>query len=423
MTASVLVCIGMLVAQVDTPEMSTQVRRLVRQLDSDVLAERVDAEKRLVELGPKALSLLPETTDTMSAELKERLERARNKLQLQVADLATTESRVTLDAKQTRVSKLLEEIAKQTGNKVIDFRQRRGDPVVDSPVDVNVKDVPYWQAMDAVLDAAQLDIYHYNNTAGTVAIVGAQEGARKRTTSGSYGSIFRFEPIRLTATRDLVNPAAQGLRVTMEVCWEPRVRPISLTLPWADLKMEGDGKPLPGIANAQGRPSANPTGDTTAVEMSLPLDLPSRDIKTLTKITGKLIATIPGSQETFEFSNLPKLKETPQKKGGVTVVFDSFSKLGDIYDARILVRFEKSANALESHQGWIYSNPAYIEDAKGEVVDNIGIEKYREDVAEVGISYKFDLEGPPESYKFVYKTAAGIVRKTIDFELTDIPLP
>src|SRR5690606_8466669 len=77
-------------------ELATQVQRLVRQLDDEQLARREAAEKGLVELGPKALSLLPPNSPRLTAETRERLGRARRQLEIALAESAAEPTRVTL---------------------------------------------------------------------------------------------------------------------------------------------------------------------------------------------------------------------------------------------------------------------------------------------------------------------------------------
>jgi hypothetical protein len=46
------------------------------------------------------------------------------------------------------------------------------------------------------------------------------------------------------------------------------------------------------------------------------------------------------------------------------------------------------------------------------------------DVNEVGLSYKFDLEGAtPAGHKFVYRTPAAVIKIPVEFELKNIELP
>jgi hypothetical protein len=108
----------------------------------------------------------------------------------------------------------------------------------------------------------------------------------------------------------------------------------------------------------------------------------------------------------------------------VTVIVENCRKNGDVYDVSMRVRFDRAANALESHRGWIYDNESYLLDAKGNRIDSAGLEATLLDVNAVGLSYKFDLDNAsPAGCKFVYKTPAAIIRIPVAFELKGIALP
>ena len=47
------------------------------------------------------------------------------------------------------------------------------------------------------------------------------------------------------------------------------------------------------------------------------------------------------------------------------MIVENCRKNGDIYDVSMRVRFDRAANALESHRGWIYDNECYMVDGKG----------------------------------------------------------
>jgi hypothetical protein len=96
----------------------------------------------------------------------------------------------------------------------------------------------------------------------------------------------------------------------------------------------------------------------------------------------------------------------------------------DVYELRVLVRYDEASNALESHRGWIYDNPAYLLDPSGAQVENAGLEPVSQKENEVGLSYKFVLDKRGfKGYKFVYKTAASLIELPVEFELKEIELP
>jgi len=132
---------------------------------------------------------------------------------------------------------------------------------------------------------------------------------------------------------------------------------------------------------------------------------------------------MPGRVETFTFENLAKAKDVEQKKAGATVVLQDVRKNGDVYDVRMVLRFDKAANALDSHRGWVLSNEVYLLDAKGVKNEPAGYETTRQTPTEVGFAFKFVIDGTLDGHKFVYKTPAAIVEKQVKYELSDILLP
>jgi hypothetical protein len=285
--------------------------------------------------------------------------------------------------------------------------------------------VPFWQALDTVLDAANLQLYNYDVETGALAYVARGEGSLPRSTHGSYGGLFRLEPTKLEATSDLRNPMNKGLRLTVDVAWEPRVRPVVLELAPGDMKGTDDaGGEL--MSDAGGETLEFPVRGTNAgVELELGFQLPPRSAKAIASIKGKMSALVLGRIEEFEFTDLEKAKGVEQERGGVTVVMRECRKNEEIYDVKVRVKFGDAGKALESHQGWIYDNECYLLDKSGNRIEVAGLEATSTGANEVGLDFKFDLgdETSAKGYKFIYKTPAAIVRIPIEFELKNIDLP
>ncbi len=62
-------------------DLKARVRKLVRELDARQKARRDEAEQQLMQLGPAALDLLPETTARTPAEVALRLDRIRSQFE------------------------------------------------------------------------------------------------------------------------------------------------------------------------------------------------------------------------------------------------------------------------------------------------------------------------------------------------------
>jgi hypothetical protein len=392
-------------------------------LGHDALAKREAAEKELIALGPDVLPLLPTVTSRTPAEDKIRLQRVRAALVKGEIEAAMRPSVVTL-AGEMSVSEALAKITQQTGNKLVDYRERFNQEGADPKITLALEKVPFWQALDTVLDAAKLTVYNYDEEKGALAFTSRGDNAVPRVGRGSYSGLFRLEPAKIEATRDLKNSQAHALKLTVDAVWEPRVRPIVLEVPLAGVSAKDESDKEIGIDRSEGTLEVPIEGNGAGVEIEFPLQAPARSVKTLASLKGKVTAVVLGKIESFEFTDIDKAKSAELERGGVTVVVENCRKNGDIYDVSMRVRFDRAANALESHRGWIYDNECYMADAKGKRIENAGLEATLLDVNEVGVSYKFNLEGgTPASYKFVYKTPAAIIRVPVEFEIKAIDLP
>jgi hypothetical protein len=285
--------------------------------------------------------------------------------------------------------------------------------------------VPFWQALDTVLDAAGLTIYNYDEEKSALAFTSRGDGAPPRVGRGAYSGLFRLEPAKIEATRDLKNSQMHALKLTVDAIWEPRVRPIVLEVPLASVSAKDENGSEIAIDRSEGTLEVPVEANGAAVEIEFPLTAPARNVKTLASIKGKITAVVLGKIETFEFPGIDKAKNATLERGGVTVIVENCRKNGDIYEVNMRVRFDQAANALESHRGWVYDNECYMTDASGRRINDAGLgDATLLAVNEVGISQKFNLEGgTPANYKFVYKTPAAIIRIPVDFEIKSIDLP
>ena len=411
-------------APVADAELAKKVAALVKQLDSNQQAQREAAEKELVALGPDVLPLLPALTPRTPAEVRNRLTRVRNALVKAEVEAATKPALVSLSGEML-FSEAAAAIGEQTGNKLVDYRERFNQEGSDPKVKVELDKVPFWQALDTILDAASLTIYNYDEEQGALAYTSRGDNAVPRLGKASYSGLFRLEPTRIEAVRDLKNSSMHSLKLVTDAIWEPRVRPIVLEIPLADVSATDESGGEIGIDRAEGTLEVPVEGTNAAVEIELPLVAPARSVAKVGSIKAKFIAVVLGKVETFEFPDLDKLKSAELERGGVTVTVESCRKNGDIYDVSMRVRFDKAANALESHRGWIYNNECYLIDPKGQRNENAGLEATLLDTNEVGLSYKFDLgeNVKPAGHKFVYRTPAAVIRIPAEFELKDIDLP
>ncbi len=428
-SAVALVCV-MAVGQVSegvpaADSLVAKVRSLVGKqgLGNEEMAKRDEAEKALVALGPEALAHLPTVTPRMPAEDQVRLKRVRKVLEDAVVATATKPSAVTLTGEMP-LSKAIAEISKQTGNKLVDYRERFNQEGADPKIKLDLKGVSFWQALDTVLDAAELTVYNYDEDRNALAFTSRGDAARTRLGNASYSGLFRLEPARIEATRDLKASSMHALRLTVDAVWEPRVTPIVLEVPLADVSAKDEQGKAIDIDRSEGTLEIPVEGSGSGVEIDFPLSAPARSVKSIASLKGKLMAVALGKVETFEFADIDKARDVRLERGGVIVVVESCRKNGDVYDINLRVRFDQAANALESHRAWIYDNECFLLDGKERRFENAGLEATLLGVNEVGVSYKFNLEGgTPAKAKLVYKTPAAIIRIPVEFEIKGVDLP
>ena len=403
-------------------ELGPKVHRLVRQLNAPEAVQRDAAQVQLIELGAPALDLLPAASDALPAEEQHRLMQIRQSLQRNLAAAAAQASLVTLHAQAMPLADVLSAISQQTGNKLVDVRQQRGQPSANSPITIDLDRVPFWQALDRVLDQAGLEVDPFAGE-DTLQILARGEKLQSRAERASYSGPFRIEPTQIVAQRDLRNPANQALNVWLEIAWEPRVRPISIRQKMADVSALGDaGRPL-AAANGQSvlEPAVRP--GTAAVQLALPLELPPRSVKQIARLRGSLAVLLPGRVEAFRFGQLGKAVNVEKRIAGATVTLGRVVRDDDIWAIDMSVCFDQPEEALESHRGWIFANEAYLEGPDGKPLLPGTFETTQQKRNEIGAKYMFDRKGTLDDFQFVYKTPVLILGTKCDYELKGIELP
>jgi hypothetical protein len=318
------------------------------------------------------------------------------------------------------LSRVLEQIQDQTGNSVLDLRGEDGGEVADPRIKVEFKDTPFWQALDDVLDQANLSVDTVSSDQA-VALV-ARQGGPNRKQRSSYSGAFRFEPGAVTAQRDLRSDA-HTLRVEYEVCWEPRLLPVAIYQAGGDITATDDSGQQVEVTDSEQQLEVPVNPGMTSAELPLLLSPPARKIEKLSSIKGKLTALIPGGIETFRFENVAAGKTPEIRKGAVVVGVDELQRNNDLWELRMHLRFDNAQGALESYRGWVFNNETFLEDKDGNAIPPIGSETIAQGENEVGIAYLFDLGEEPKGYSFVYRSPVAIVSVPVEFELKDLELP
>jgi hypothetical protein len=429
---AVLLAAATALAQAETPpsaddQRARQIDRLVRQLDDDRAAQRDAAEAKLLELAgtrtaevDRFLELLPEASDEMPLAVRERLTRIRHAVEDRAAKAATTGTTVTLGGESLRLDDACAAILKQTGNRLA---IRSDDEVAQSRrLKFSFQNEPFWSAVDQILDAAGKDVYNYAGD-NALSIVDRDPDDGPRFGRACYRGPFRLEVLEVQAQRSLRSPQRKSLKLQLEIGWEPRLRPIALSQPAADLRAtDENGNRLQPAEPEAVLDVEVPTG-TQGAEIVLPFVLPPRDVTRIASLRGKLRALVPGRQAEFRFDDLDHAAGKTQRRGGVQVTLDSVRKNNAVWEVHMRLRLDEDNQALQSHRGWVFQNVSYLVGKDGKPIENVGLETTHQSPNEVGIAYLFDLPDGIDGLAWVYETPAAIVELPVEYELTDIALP
>ena len=397
------------------------VRRLVDQLEGRQGATGDKAEEQLRALGPEVIPLLPEINARTSGELKQRLLRIRADLEKLRLARFSKPSRVRLVGEMS-LSEALAAIEEQTGNVVVDYRSNFNQQPSDNPVEVDIRDVSFWPALDQLLDQTGLTVSPFVGESYKLAVIGRGQTALDRHGRADYEGLFRIEPTGMEANRDLRDPGQNVLRLRLEIMWEPRVRPILIRHDLDSVTVTGSNGSAMDVT-ASGSNAIPVLPNVAAVDTRLLFALPDRDIKEISTLSGEFEALVPGGEVAFEFDDLVGARNVQQRKGGITVVLERVRRNRSVQEVNIRLRLDQAGSSLQSHLDWVENNQILLFDADGRRADEPGLEKTLERENEVGYRYLFPVEGDLKGWKLVYKTPAGVSQLPVRYELKNISLP
>lgn len=398
-----------------------QIRQHVKDLDHRELARRNAAEAALLSLGPEGLAALPEITPTVTGEVRQRLLRIRDQLQRQGAAQSLEGSRVTLQGNFV-LTEALQMIEKETSNRFLDYRPKFGQPITDPNLVADWKQTPFWPAIDELLDQAGLTIYNYAGERHALALVHRPTTERPRRARGTYTGLFRLEPLRVLATRELRDPSQDKYQLDIELLWEPRITPALIRHATQHVQIEyGDG---PAIPINDGTTHDIPVQATiSGVEVPLLLPPPPPAVKAIKTLRGRMIALVPGPATSFEFQDLTLEQESSQRHGGMTVTLVPARKNDGFYEFPIRVQLDEETGSFASHLHWITDNQIELIDPQGKVQRDPNFERFLERENELGLVFLFPAAGDLRGYRLIYKTPVALLPVEINYELKDIRLP
>ena len=396
-----------------------RVLQLIERLDDPKPEARDEAEARLIKLGARALPLLPDPASVTSKGRKERLEKVRATLRHAEEETSTVASRVTIQAKAIRLSEALGLIQKQTGNGITDLREQLGGEVTNPAFDLDIHDVPFHEALDRVARLAEVSVNAFTGD-GTIGITA---GMPSKDPLIQYVGPFRVAFKQLTEVRDL-QAGTSAASAQLEVAWEPRLRPMLLTL-------KSDGLAVKDDKNREVKPQTMMESnevvlrpENPAVEMNLNLEAPDRSAVKLSSFRIKADVTLPAGIKTFRFPSLAQENVT-QKQGDVSATLQNVEIDEQVWKVNVELVYPGNGPAFESYRQGLFNNRIWLQKADGSRFEhNGGFSNTSSDGGKLGFEYLFvDAPGKPADYQLVYETPSKVVTIPLEFEFKNVPLP
>ncbi len=400
---------------------AAEVNLLVERLDAPNLADRQEAERRLLQLGPDFLKFLPDPHEVVSSEARVRLQRVREKLLVELGRRMLRPSLVSLSA-GTSISNGLREISLQSGN-FLRFRfgdksaQLRSEELrVVRPIERQ----PFWQCLDELLTAGGLSAsFVPGENIIELRLLTPPGIPFKRPVC--YSGPFRFEIVRSMVADSQGTAETREVTLWIRVAWEPRLRPIVLY--WLGDKFEAESAPGGLLWAAAGERTREVQPMRGGCFVELPIRLRAEEVPghSLRVLRGSLVGLFPGPEMTFTFA-LQEPAPQIHREGDVTVIFEGISVLNDRIQARLRAAYGQPFTAFESHRGWFYDYLPKARLPQGEELAPLRIEPILQLPNQVAMAMDLPILTGGEGLKLLWKIPAAILREEFAIEFRDVPL-
>jgi hypothetical protein len=232
------------------------VEQLIERLGSKSFAEREKATQLLRERGPEVLPAVRKALASKDEEVRKRAEGLIPGLEIKEALLP---KRVTVKANDQSVADVLADLEKQTGYKM-------GGKDDARKVTIDLKEAPYWEAMDKVLQETGRDVTY--QTYDKTLQIGWGTG---RSPFVNVRGPFRLEARWFHEDRDLNLagildgkdvPRDHRLTLSVSVVAEPRLTFLKISPAKVEEALDSEGKSLlepPGASKLDNRPPGRGT--------------------------------------------------------------------------------------------------------------------------------------------------------------------
>lgn len=398
------------------------VETLVQQLDARTLADRTQAERGLLDLGPEVLKYFPAPELTPSVAVREALKRIRVQLERRAARESAQASLVRFTGSST-VAGLLSVLEAQTRNRVELNEQAQAKS--RQTLRVESENRPFWECLDEVCDQLKLR-YDFDDQRGALRL-------RPRLPADPPELVVqRSGPFRLAIDSAEIRPILGNssdrlIRISGHVRLEPRLRPLFLHFAAADVAAVASRRRLePWNKAATYELPVNDAGRKVPVQFDY--ILPAGDDPRSVSLLGRLSVQLAAATERIVFDQTAQSPGTARRRGGVTarlrgVSFEPASDGKLNAEIKVAVNYDAGGPAFESHRTWMFHNAVYFENDAGTRFDFKDYDTTLQANGAVGVNYRWDqLPGPATQYHFVYEAPTLILDLPMDVRLDSVPV-
>lgn len=281
--------------------------------------------------------------------------------------------------------------------------------------------LPFWAALDRLLDQKQLDVDFYGGGSGTLNLVRRQPGRLSRSGAAAYCSVFRIEPISVTSKRTVRQAGLSGVSLAIEISWEPQVRPIGLAFPLQEIRaMLDDGSVLL-PQQSGGTIEVSTNSEIAFAECRLPLQLPEGRPRRIESLKGVIQTMLPGIRQRFEIPLSGEFNSVTID--AMTVRVGDVRQQDQLQQVSLEVELEDAGRSLESHRRWVLENRAFLQKEDGTQLSHLGFEVLSQSDSGFRVNYLFNLSDGAHRATLIYESPTSVATREIEFEIKEIELP
>jgi hypothetical protein len=340
--------------------------------------------------------------------------------------------RFTLKREGVPLREALAALTKQTGIAVADLTGRGDGPKFD----LDLKDRPFWQALDAIAAASGTRLSLYPPDGG-VALVSRPEakGGAKAQEAISYRGLCRTAVKHLAVARDLES-GAHVCTVQLDLAWEPRFTTFFVKTGPADVAFAPDagGKVVKAKLPEGGRDRINLPA--CAHEVTLRTPAPERSSPALAHLKGNFVLIGAPRMLDLTFGGLrvfgPKDKRPEQTREGVRVRLLEAKVQRDRFVVQVVIENPPGNPSFQSHEEevWFSSTEVWLEKKGGARLVRPVLSDPEVSGKRAEAKYHFTQKANPRvrlgklsDWTLHVRTPGRMVEVTVPYEFKDVPLP